>query len=96
MIPYLLPPYCFVIKTGKKLSKTETAIATIPVTISKIGEEFVYREKCEIKSPSHANGAPGRIGTTVPINPTIRQTPPSSTNKISIQIVLVTQQVFKV
>lgn len=75
VVAALLPPNFFVMKTGRKLSKTETKAAKNPEIIKPEIEILQYSEKKAASNPSHAKGAPGNTGTKVPINPTTKRIP---------------------
>lgn len=94
VIAALLPPNFFVMKTGRKLSITETKTANIPAITNPKIDISQYSEKKARSNPSHAKGAPGKTGTKVPINP-ISKRIPARIAKIKDTFIAHSQKTYK-
>lgn len=85
---FLLPPNFFVRNGCKTESAIVTIRAIIPVIVRTVTETLESVQKCAVKSPAHARGTPGKIGTTQPASPVKRKIPARIESKISKSIVL--------
>ena len=89
VVAILLAPAFLVIMIGKRLSKTETSMAKMAVTISTQSLISFKSEKYAARRPNQAKGGPGRTGRKVPIKPTTRITAAIIVNNKSVPITII-------